>query len=259
MALDAGELTLTLEYGQNLKDQDWFGRQDPYCIVKCGTQTFKSRTCTDGGKNPVWNETFRFNVINENDISITCMDEDTLSRDDLIGQGTFTLAKVRERGTDRLQVPMLTKKNKQHGFISINLTYTPNTTLRPQQAYAPYVHPAYGPVSAPYGVPPPAYAPAPSAYFAPPAFAPAPSAHFAPPAPAYAPAPSAHYPSAAPAPAPAPVYYPAPPAYTPTPAYNPAPSAHYPPQQYHGATYAPPAPYYPGQLNAQYPAPVFGH
>ena len=46
MALDAGELTLTLEFAQGLKDKDLFGRQDPYCVITCGSQRFKSRTHT---------------------------------------------------------------------------------------------------------------------------------------------------------------------------------------------------------------------
>lgn len=29
-----------------------------------------------GGKNPVWNETFNFNVINENNAEIAIMDDD---------------------------------------------------------------------------------------------------------------------------------------------------------------------------------------
>ena len=70
MALDAGELTLTLEFAQGLKDKDLFGRQDPYCIVTVGAQRYKSRTHTDGGKNPVWNEVFRFNIINDNSVTI---------------------------------------------------------------------------------------------------------------------------------------------------------------------------------------------
>ena len=46
MALDAGELTLTLEFAHGLKDMDLFGRQDPYCIITCGAQRFKSKTHT---------------------------------------------------------------------------------------------------------------------------------------------------------------------------------------------------------------------
>eukprot|EP00195_Chlamydomonas_chlamydogama_P003503 CAMPEP_0202920082 /NCGR_PEP_ID=MMETSP1392-20130828/76672_1 /ASSEMBLY_ACC=CAM_ASM_000868 /TAXON_ID=225041 /ORGANISM="Chlamydomonas chlamydogama, Strain SAG 11-48b" /LENGTH=203 /DNA_ID=CAMNT_0049613563 /DNA_START=565 /DNA_END=1176 /DNA_ORIENTATION=+ len=195
MALDAGELSMTLEFGQKLKDKDWFGKQDPYCIIKCGHQTYRSRTCTDGGKNPVWNETFRFNIINENDISLVCMDEDDTSRDDTIGSGTFTLARARERGTDRIQVPMMSKSGKQHGFISINLVFTRNSAIRPQAAPAPY--PAY---AAP---PPPTYyaAPPPPAYYAaPPPYGAMPPYGAAPPPAPYYGAPPAQYPGYAPQP-----------------------------------------------------------
>ncbi len=48
MALDAGELTLVLEFAQGLKDKDWFGKQDPYVILTCGGHTLKSRTAQDG-------------------------------------------------------------------------------------------------------------------------------------------------------------------------------------------------------------------
>ena len=55
MALEAGVLTLTLQYGKDLKDQDWFGKQDPYAVIAVGGQTFRTRTAVDGGRNPVWN------------------------------------------------------------------------------------------------------------------------------------------------------------------------------------------------------------
>jgi Ca2+-dependent lipid-binding protein len=66
-------------------------------VVTVGSQTYRTRTATDGGRNPVWNETFRFNVINENTVLVKLMDEDTMARDDLLGQCTISLAKVRWR------------------------------------------------------------------------------------------------------------------------------------------------------------------
>ena len=54
MALEAGELTLSLQFATGLKDCDWFGRQDPYVILSCGSQQYRSRTAVDGGTTPVW-------------------------------------------------------------------------------------------------------------------------------------------------------------------------------------------------------------
>eukprot|EP00798_Chlamydomonas_sp_ICE-L_P025576 gene25576-11227_t len=75
MALEAGIMKVTVEFGQGLKDKDLFGKMDPYCILKCGGTTWKTRTAKAGGRDPVWNETLSFNVINENSVDVT----DTLS------------------------------------------------------------------------------------------------------------------------------------------------------------------------------------
>jgi hypothetical protein len=121
--------------------------QDPFCVVELGSQTYRSKTHTDGGKNPVsimnlmfsavrqtpfhnqwvtsfvsiqvWNETFTFNIINENDFRITVKDHDVMSSDDYIGVGRGQLAKVRTLGTDKQQVPIMSKKGKQHGFVQV--------------------------------------------------------------------------------------------------------------------------------------------
>ena len=96
MALDAGVLKVTIEFAQGLKvrgklismrqhnfasyllpasvllqDAELFGKMDPYAILKVGGQVSRTGTASSGGTSPVWNETFSFNVINENSLEIT--------------------------------------------------------------------------------------------------------------------------------------------------------------------------------------------
>ncbi len=40
-------------------------RQSPFCILTCGHQQFRTRTCVAGGRNPSWDEAFRVHVGNE--------------------------------------------------------------------------------------------------------------------------------------------------------------------------------------------------
>jgi len=160
MALDAGVLSFTLEYGKDLKDMDWFGKMDPYAVIKCGTQTVRSKTHIDGGRHPVWAQTFEFNIINENTVEISVYDEDTLSRDDLIGTASVSLAKLRERRADQMAVPVMSKKGKQRGYLHISMVFQPNSALRPAAAQQPaYQQPMMMQPPAPYG-----YAPAPYPY-----------------------------------------------------------------------------------------------
>lgn len=251
MALEAGELHFTLEYARNLKDEDWFGRQDPYCVVKCGGQSYRSRTQVDGGKNPVFAETFRFNIINENTVEVTVYDEDTLVRDDLIGLATVSLASVRYQGHDSQHVPVISrKKGKQHGELVVTLKFIPNRALAAGHpgSYA-LPHAATMPAYMPPGYPP-APMPAPAPYYAPPPAGPvyaAPPPMYAAPAPYPPPAPAVAYP---PAPAMPPAYgqsysysYPAQPPV----AYPPAAASPYsytagapPPYPYAAAPYGQP-------------------
>lgn len=191
---------------QDLKDMDFFGKMDPYAIIKCGNQSVRTKTHTDGGRNPVWAQTFDFNIINENTVEVSVYDEDTMSRDDLIGIATVSLAKVREHGSDKMAAPVMTKKGKQHGFVHITLAFKSNSTLRPAGAH-PQMHPQM--MQPPYG-----YAPAPY-----------------PMAPGYAPQP---YPGYAPAPGMAPQYGMPPPQYgMPPPQYGmPPPQYGMPPPQH---------------------------
>ena len=51
MALEAGQLSLTLQFAQGLKDKDLFGKQDPYALITVGNQSFRSKTHTGNGTN----------------------------------------------------------------------------------------------------------------------------------------------------------------------------------------------------------------
>lgn len=73
-----------------VKDKDLLGKSDPYCFVSVGNQRQRSGTHRNGGKHPQWSDTFNFNT-NDSILRVQVFDEDTFSRDDLIGEGTLNL------------------------------------------------------------------------------------------------------------------------------------------------------------------------
>mmetsp|Transcript_22399 Transcript_22399/g.48946 ORF Transcript_22399/g.48946 Transcript_22399/m.48946 type:complete len:204 (+) Transcript_22399:140-751(+) len=151
MSFDAGELTLTLEFGQNLKEREWFGRQDAYCILTCGNQRQKSRTCWSGGKNPSWNQTFRFDIKYEKDVFIVCNYED-LTKDEVVGTGNLRLSRVLEEGTDRVHVPMVSPGGHTYGFISVDLKFARHDVAPEASAEVTRTHSA--PPAPRYSLPP---------------------------------------------------------------------------------------------------------
>ncbi|KAE8715661.1 Detected protein of unknown function [Hibiscus syriacus] len=65
--VDLGIHGLTLEVTvvgcYNLQDKEWVSRQDPYVCLDYGSAKYRTKTCTDGGRNPTFQEKFIFTLI----------------------------------------------------------------------------------------------------------------------------------------------------------------------------------------------------
>ena len=62
---------------------------DPYVILEVNGRKYKTSVVPEGGRKPVWNQTFEIPILSmEDDIKITCFDED-LILDDLVGFSYF--------------------------------------------------------------------------------------------------------------------------------------------------------------------------
>ncbi|KAJ7946087.1 Elicitor-responsive protein 3 [Quillaja saponaria] len=240
------QLEVTVSACNRLKNTELICRQDPYVCLEYGSQKCRTKTCTDGGKNPTFQEKFMFSLIEGlRELDVLVFNSNTFSFDDHIGRGKVQLQRVLAEGYDDSTLPLQTKTGRHAGEVKLILHYA--NSKKKASSSAPSAPPYLAPPvnqSALYPAPPPA----PGAIYS------APATSYAPPTTAYHP--SSPYPSYSseyvpvpyPAP-PAPVAYPSPP-YPPTSGYPPAPyqppppasSSYYPPGAYPG-TYPPP-PYY---------------
>ncbi|XWS68067.1 hypothetical protein CRYUN_Cryun04dG0058400 [Craigia yunnanensis] len=228
-------LEVTVVGCNKLKDTEWISRQDPYVCLEYGSTKYRTRTCTDGGKTPRFQEKFTFTLIEGlREINVVVWNSNTLTYDDFIGNGKVQLQKVLSQGYDDSPSSLQTKTGRFAGEVRLIMHY--GNAKNPATTYAPSAPPYAAP---PHQVP---------LYSAPPA---ATSASYAPPATAYpTPSPYSAYPS-----------YPSYPSYPPPAAYPPPPSAYPPPpppSSYPPATYPPASPYYPpGPFPGLYPPPPY--
>lgn len=118
-------------------------KQDPYCVLTCYQQKFRSNTHTDGGKDPVWNQIFTFEPVSP-DISLKLefFDEKMLFRDKAIGEGKILLRKVFEAPSKTLdmKIPVHTLRGKQQGECTLQLTLKgmgDKKTSNPEMAAGP--------------------------------------------------------------------------------------------------------------------------
>ncbi|GIL42511.1 hypothetical protein Vafri_466 [Volvox africanus] len=125
MALCPGIVSVTIEFAEGLKEHDFIFRQSPYCTLSVGAQTYRTQVASKGGRNPVWNETFQFNICNENDLVIEVKDCE-VGRDPNLGTAVVNLSRVRQIGQDRQQVPVISPHHQvQHGLLSVALSFQP--------------------------------------------------------------------------------------------------------------------------------------
>jgi hypothetical protein len=84
MAGMKGTLTITVHLAANLKDTATIGKQDPFCKMTLGSTTFKTPVHKDGGRNPVWGQSFLYNLAgNEDKLHILICEEGAMMDSDI--------------------------------------------------------------------------------------------------------------------------------------------------------------------------------
>ncbi|CAG8659839.1 15377_t:CDS:2 [Acaulospora morrowiae] len=120
-----GVLKVTVVGAKNLKDEDAIGKSDPFVELWID-HNYKQRTTTKQGTlNPVWNETFTFNLTSSNHtLHLRVLDDDTV-KDDKIGDTKVDLKEVIQHGRvdKEYKIPALFGLSN-HGFVHLILEHT---------------------------------------------------------------------------------------------------------------------------------------
>eukprot|EP01130_Rhizamoeba_saxonica_P008423 TRINITY_DN3409_c0_g1_i1.p1 TRINITY_DN3409_c0_g1~~TRINITY_DN3409_c0_g1_i1.p1 ORF type:complete len:500 (-),score=121.85 TRINITY_DN3409_c0_g1_i1:40-1539(-) len=120
-------LCVSVLQGKSLRAMDPNGKSDPYCIVKLGEQSKKTRV-KKKTLNPVWNSELSIVVPNEipesTTIDFVCYDWDRVGSDDYLGELHITVAEMRENcGVTKwyeLEGKKGKKPGKNYGQLQIN-------------------------------------------------------------------------------------------------------------------------------------------
>ncbi|KAL3843904.1 hypothetical protein ACJIZ3_001307 [Penstemon smallii] len=230
-------LEVTVVGCNKLKNTEWISRQDPYVCLEYASTKYRTRTCTDGGKNPTFQEKFVFNLIEGlREFSVVVWNSNTLTYDDLIGSGKIQLQKVLSQGYDDSPWPLQDKRGRHAGEVRLIMHYAgankPGKSHAPSAPSAPLYPSLSGPQGSLYSAPPSLASYPPPSYATPPSY-PSYPPHSA----GYPPPPYHQQPPTYP-----PTYPPPPTAYPPHSAYPPPPQDphYYPPGSYPPPPYPPP-------------------
>ena len=102
-------------------------------IVNVGGQKYNTSVCNEGGKHPTWNNVFNANINNDdvirfeiwdvtkiNNISITKYD--SLSKNDLIGEGAMSIQTIKSNGGRYMGNVPLNYKGKGVGVLTVDIS-----------------------------------------------------------------------------------------------------------------------------------------
>ncbi|KAK1554753.1 hypothetical protein Q3G72_016784 [Acer saccharum] len=136
-------LEVTVVGCYNLEDKEWISRQDPYICIEYGSNKFTTKTCTDGGRNPTFQERFVFTLIEGlRELNVGVWNSRTIKSDELIGSGKIQLHKALSQGFDDAVWPLQSKIGRHSGEIRVILHFSScNAISKCNGAPAPALQP----------------------------------------------------------------------------------------------------------------------
>jgi Ca2+-binding EF-hand superfamily protein len=94
-----------------------FGKADPYARLRIGIQEFSTKSNPGGGKNPVWNEEFQFDISNEKDIEIEVLDKEMVGNDKFMGSCRVSIVEWIANGKFEGDLVLSDKNDKPVGKV----------------------------------------------------------------------------------------------------------------------------------------------
>jgi len=119
-----GRLIVKCLRGVDLKaGQGMFGKADPYTKLRIGTQEMMTKPNQGGGKNPIWNEEFNFDISNEREVYIEVLDKETVGNDKFMGMATVSIMEWIANGKFEGDIDVQDKAGKPVGRVTLSVRF----------------------------------------------------------------------------------------------------------------------------------------
>eukprot|EP00899_Mesostigma_viride_P025932 jgi/Mesvir1/6523/Mv16788-RA.1 len=120
-----GTIFVHIKHAKDLPVRQYVGEQDPYFRLSVGAKAYRSKTHTDGGANPTWNEAVSYHVSETvKEAKLEVWNSNSIIKHVLLGECCIDLTPVfKSRHVEDSQALYL--YGKQKGFIFYSITFTP--------------------------------------------------------------------------------------------------------------------------------------
>ncbi|GMH87268.1 hypothetical protein TL16_g10802 [Triparma laevis f. inornata] len=125
-----GNLVVKVVKGVDIKTgQGMFGKANPYAKLKIGSQEHQTKPHVQGGKNPVWNREFEFQISTEKEMEVDIFDKEDVGSDKFMGRATVRIVDWIAMCNFHGDIPILDKADKEIGKINVNVKFDEPTEV----------------------------------------------------------------------------------------------------------------------------------
>ena len=89
-----GTLIVRPQAGKITIDTETFGKMDPFVKLQIGATTYQTEVAENEHKTPTWTDSFVFRINGEQTLQMSVLEQDSISSNDLIGEGVIQLADI---------------------------------------------------------------------------------------------------------------------------------------------------------------------
>ena len=119
-----GKLSIKVMKAFELKGVAMMQTADPYCKLTIGTQEFQTKVHEKGGKNPIWDETFNFNIATEKSLIVEIYDKENSGKDRFMGQAQVPIAPWLSKGVFEGDIDIKDNSDKPAGKLSLSVKFS---------------------------------------------------------------------------------------------------------------------------------------
>lgn len=119
-----GTLIIKARSAKLIRDTEFMGKMDPYCVIKVGNTTEKTKVKEDAGKTPVWEETFKIPAFVGDIVTFEVWDKETIKKDDIIGSGQLSISQLHVNNPNEFEQDIFYEKKKA-GVVLFDIEFVP--------------------------------------------------------------------------------------------------------------------------------------
>lgn len=127
-----GQLTVQIVGGTELKPPSLANTPDPFAKVRIGGQEHNTKVHTGGGKNPVFGDSFVFEISNEKEIEVLLLDKQPTGAEKLMGQVRVSFMGWVAKGSFEGDLDLKDEQGQPAGTVTVKANFA-----RPDAVSAP--------------------------------------------------------------------------------------------------------------------------